>query len=90
MTLGIVAPVEVTESNESWLDIPLFWQHLHGKMVQHPFTGRLLPIIVDPMVEQDMETGEHQASYPVGSGGRVLGRVGVGVGAGSGIKISVQ
>ncbi|KYO19901.1 valine--tRNA ligase, mitochondrial [Alligator mississippiensis] len=31
--------------------------HLHGKMVQHPFTGRLLPIIVDPMVEQDMETG---------------------------------
>uniref|UniRef100_A0A8C5WXH6 valine--tRNA ligase n=1 Tax=Laticauda laticaudata TaxID=8630 RepID=A0A8C5WXH6_LATLA len=31
--------------------------HLHGKRVCHPFTGRLLPIIMDPAVEPQMGTG---------------------------------
>ncbi|XP_053151794.1 valine--tRNA ligase, mitochondrial isoform X2 [Hemicordylus capensis] len=33
------------------------YTHLHGKRLCHPFTGRLLPIITDPMVEQDVGTG---------------------------------
>uniref|UniRef100_A0A8C3IAI0 Valine--tRNA ligase, mitochondrial n=1 Tax=Chrysemys picta bellii TaxID=8478 RepID=A0A8C3IAI0_CHRPI len=37
-------------------DDPQF-THLHGKRLQHPFTGRLLAIITDPLVERDLGTG---------------------------------
>ncbi|XP_067386203.1 valine--tRNA ligase, mitochondrial isoform X2 [Emydura macquarii macquarii] len=37
-------------------DDPRF-THLHGKQLRHPFTGRLLPIITDPLVQQDVGTG---------------------------------
>ncbi|XP_074872876.1 valine--tRNA ligase, mitochondrial [Carettochelys insculpta] len=30
---------------------------LHGKRLRHPFTGRLLPVITDPLVVRDMGTG---------------------------------
>uniref|UniRef100_A0A8D0HF34 Valine--tRNA ligase, mitochondrial n=1 Tax=Sphenodon punctatus TaxID=8508 RepID=A0A8D0HF34_SPHPU len=33
------------------------YTHLRGKQLRHPFTGRLLPVIVDPLVEQDVGTG---------------------------------
>ncbi|XP_077180716.1 valine--tRNA ligase, mitochondrial [Paroedura picta] len=35
----------------------LRYTHLHSKRLCHPFTGRLLPIITDPSVEQAMGTG---------------------------------
>ncbi|XP_061475167.1 valine--tRNA ligase, mitochondrial isoform X2 [Rhineura floridana] len=31
--------------------------HLHGKRLCHPFTGHLLPVITDPLVEREMGTG---------------------------------
>ncbi|CAM4560974.1 valine--tRNA ligase, mitochondrial isoform X1 [Lepidochelys kempii] len=37
-------------------DDPRF-MHLHGKWLRHPFTGRLLAIITDPLVERDVGTG---------------------------------
>ncbi|XP_032643733.1 valine--tRNA ligase, mitochondrial isoform X1 [Chelonoidis abingdonii] len=37
-------------------DDPRF-THLHGKQLRHPFTGRLLAIITDPLVERDLGTG---------------------------------
>uniref|UniRef100_A0ABM5FIN7 Valine--tRNA ligase, mitochondrial n=1 Tax=Pogona vitticeps TaxID=103695 RepID=A0ABM5FIN7_9SAUR len=33
------------------------YTHLHGKRLRHPFTGRLLPVITDPLVEREMGTG---------------------------------
>ncbi|XP_077781306.1 valine--tRNA ligase, mitochondrial isoform X1 [Podarcis muralis] len=33
------------------------YRHLHGKRLCHPFTGRLLPVLTDPFVEQEMGTG---------------------------------
>ncbi|KAJ7317268.1 hypothetical protein JRQ81_003430 [Phrynocephalus forsythii] len=33
------------------------YAHLHGKRLRHPFTGRLLPVITDRLVEQEMGTG---------------------------------
>ncbi|KAJ6652878.1 hypothetical protein lerEdw1_010536 [Lerista edwardsae] len=51
------------------------YTHLHGKRLCHPFTGRLLPIITDSMVEQDMGTGavkvtpaHSHADYELGHG----------------------
>ncbi|XP_048343248.1 valine--tRNA ligase, mitochondrial-like [Sphaerodactylus townsendi] len=35
----------------------LRYVHLHGKRLQHPFTGQLLPIITDSSVERDVGTG---------------------------------
>ncbi|XP_075770264.1 valine--tRNA ligase, mitochondrial isoform X3 [Pelodiscus sinensis] len=37
-------------------DDPRF-RHLYGKQLRHPFTGRLLPIITDPLVEPEVGTG---------------------------------
>uniref|UniRef100_A0A8B9V5I3 valine--tRNA ligase n=1 Tax=Anas zonorhyncha TaxID=75864 RepID=A0A8B9V5I3_9AVES len=31
--------------------------HLHGRHVRHPFTGRLLPVIADPSVDPELGTG---------------------------------
>uniref|UniRef100_A0A8C6VH88 Valine--tRNA ligase n=1 Tax=Naja naja TaxID=35670 RepID=A0A8C6VH88_NAJNA len=33
------------------------YQHLHGRKVQHPFTGRLLPIVCDDFVDMEFGTG---------------------------------
>ncbi|XP_042305837.1 valine--tRNA ligase, mitochondrial-like isoform X2 [Sceloporus undulatus] len=33
------------------------YTHLHGKRLCHPFTGRLIPVITDPLVEREMGTG---------------------------------
>ena len=33
------------------------YKHLHGKMLQHPFTDRKIPIIVDDFVERGFGTG---------------------------------
>ncbi|EMP27873.1 Valyl-tRNA synthetase [Chelonia mydas] len=38
-------------------EFPSSIQHLHGKWLRHPFTGRLLAIITDPLVERDVGTG---------------------------------
>ncbi|KAK9405835.1 valine-tRNA ligase [Crotalus adamanteus] len=35
----------------------LRYQHLHGRKVQHPFTGRLLPIVCDDFVDMEFGTG---------------------------------
>ncbi|KAH0630413.1 hypothetical protein JD844_013423 [Phrynosoma platyrhinos] len=34
------------------------YKHLHGKRLCHPFTGCLIPVITDPLVDQEMGTGE--------------------------------
>uniref|UniRef100_H2ZWJ3 valine--tRNA ligase n=1 Tax=Latimeria chalumnae TaxID=7897 RepID=H2ZWJ3_LATCH len=33
------------------------YAHLHGKQVEHPFTGQSLPVLTDPLVERSLGTG---------------------------------
>lgn len=45
-------------------------QALHGKLLRHPFTQRLLPIVTDPAVDMDFGTGDdglaHCSPHPLG------------------------
>ncbi|KAM9738210.1 valine--tRNA ligase, mitochondrial isoform 2-T2 [Menidia menidia] len=33
------------------------YQAFHGKQLRHPFTGRLLPVVTDPLVDRSLGTG---------------------------------
>uniref|UniRef100_A0A8D2J1U5 Valine--tRNA ligase, mitochondrial n=1 Tax=Varanus komodoensis TaxID=61221 RepID=A0A8D2J1U5_VARKO len=61
---GVELPVATTRPETMLGDVAVAvhpedprYTHLHGKRLRHPFTGRLLPVITDPLVEQEMGTG---------------------------------
>ncbi|XP_062978344.1 valine--tRNA ligase, mitochondrial isoform X2 [Elgaria multicarinata webbii] len=61
---GLKLPVATTRPETMLGDVAVAvhpddprYTHLHGKRLCHPFTGRLLPVITDPLVEREMGTG---------------------------------
>ncbi|KAM6289187.1 LOW QUALITY PROTEIN: valine--tRNA ligase, mitochondrial-like, partial [Aegotheles albertisi] len=61
---GLEVPVATTRPETLLGDVAVAvnprdprYQHLHGRRLRHPFTGRLLPLLTDPSVEPQRGTG---------------------------------
>ncbi|XP_027564650.1 valine--tRNA ligase, mitochondrial-like, partial [Neopelma chrysocephalum] len=61
---GLEVPVATTRPETLFGDVAVAvhprdprYQHLHGRRLRHPFSGRVLPLITDPSVDPDTGTG---------------------------------
>ncbi|XP_035170058.1 valine--tRNA ligase, mitochondrial-like, partial [Oxyura jamaicensis] len=87
---GLELPVATTRPETMLGDVAVAvhpqdprYQHLHGRHVRHPFTGRLLPVVTDPSVEPDRGTGTGTGLGPVwGGAGTSMGGAGTSMGSG--------